>query len=236
MGYGLEPYSLRCTTGTTATQECGFRFACLRVKQVVKLGILRKALLSRAIVCLLSGCPMKSSILFPSLSSWIRASKLFVAACTGVIFFPFLFWFFVLAASIAFGDDAAIAEALPQLFLCFSLTSMIIGFLFYQVIRFLYWAFLKLFWQHPPKAITPQGFQASLHSYSILLMASLPTAITLIWFGVFYLPEEPVTAYETVRYREMTDFLAVLISWVWLLVAAYLYQWFPFKASKPAKN
>ncbi|NJO79162.1 MAG: hypothetical protein HC827_12005 [Cyanobacteria bacterium RM1_2_2] len=164
---------------------------------------------------------------FPSLSSWVHAAKLYGAASTGVLIFTVMFWFFILAASVAFEDSTA--EGLPVVFLVFSIASLLAGFLLYQVVRFLYWAFLRLFWQHPPRSITPQGFRASLHSYSILTVASLPSSIIAIFYGVLLLPSEPSIIYRRDFYHQPSDVVIALFIWVWLLTAAYLYQWFPLR-------
>lgn len=164
---------------------------------------------------------------FPSMSSWVHAAKLYVAASTGVVLFTMLFWILLIAAPMTIGVDESMAA--PIFLLLLSLASLLAGFLLYQVVRFLYWALLKLFWQHPPRSITPQGFRASLHSYSILLVASLPSSIIVSFYGILTIPSEPSLGYETVQYHRPSEFLIALFVWVWLLSAAYFYEWFPLQ-------
>jgi hypothetical protein len=170
---------------------------------------------------------------FPSMSSWVHAAKLYVAASTGVLIFTVMFWFCLFASPISIGAEGM--EVVSIALLLLSLASLLAGFLLYQVVRFLYWAFLRLFWQHPPKSITPQGFRASLHSYSILTVASLPSSLIVTFYGVLTIPDEPSVIYERVNYHRPSELLIVLFIWVWLLTAAYLYQWFPLqRQQKPA--
>lgn len=161
------------------------------------------------------------------MSSWVHAAKLYVAASTGVLIFTVMFWFCLFASPISIGTEGM--EVVSIALLLLSLASLLAGFLLYQVVRFLYWAFLRLFWQHPPRSITPQGFRASLHSYSILTVASLPSMLIFLFYGVLLVPSDPVSRYETLQYNKPTGWLIALFIWVWLLTAAYLYQWFPLR-------
>lgn len=169
---------------------------------------------------------------FPSLSSWIHAAKLYVAASTGVVLFTVFFWLFVIAAPMLIGVEPS--GFAPVFLLLASLASLLAGFILYQIVRFLDWAFLRLFWEHPPRSITPQGFRASFHSYSILTVASLPSTILVTFYGILTIPDESSMVYESVQYHEPSGFLIALFIWVWLLTAAYLYEWFPLRRQQRA--
>jgi hypothetical protein len=170
--------------------------------------------------------PRFSMKLFPSMSSWGHAAKLYVAAYVGVVVFTSVFWFFLLTVPIAI--MARTAEFLP-FFFTLAIGSLLLGFAFYQVIRFVYWLFLKMLWSKPPQSITPKGFRASLHSFCILTVASLPLAIGCYLPMLVDLYAEMQTTHQPVKPHALTPPIMMWFSWLWLIAAAYLYQWFPLQ-------
>jgi hypothetical protein len=163
---------------------------------------------------------------FPYRSSWIQAAKLYLVAYIGVVVLTAFFWFFVLTGAISILFNGA--EFLP-FFLAVSIGALIAGFVFYQCLRLVYWLILKVLWSKPPQWLKQSGFRASLHSFSILTVATLPLAI------VCYLPMfiDLYTKMETSRYvaeyQDLTTPSLMWFSWLWLIASAYLYQWFPLR-------
>jgi hypothetical protein len=163
---------------------------------------------------------------FPSMSSWVHAAKLCILAYAGVVVFTSAFWFFLLSALIAI--MVGVAEFIPFLALL-GVGALLAGFVFHQVARFIYWLLLRIFWSKPPKAIAPKGFKASLHSFYILTLASLPLAIVCYLPMFIDLYAEMQTTHQMVKSHDLTPAVLMWFWWLWLIAAAYLYECFPFQ-------
>ncbi len=167
---------------------------------------------------------------FPSISAWIQASKLYLVASTGVLLPAAMFWILLLTALVMLATEA---PELAPLVLLLAIASLLAGLAYYQVVKLLYWSALKLLWAKPPAAINVKGFRASLHSYAVLIVASLPLTVATILIGLITLPAAQDARYGGFQYHEPATGFIVLISWLWLIIAAYLYQWFPCRRRQP---
>lgn len=169
---------------------------------------------------------MKYPKWFPSVSSWIHAGELCISAYAGLLLFPFFFWsaFLLSIVSTCLSDVVTSIQLL-----IFAIGMLLMGFGAYQLVLLLYGFVLKIFWSNPPKIIAPPKFKASLHGFGILVWATLPLAAIYCAIIAAEVHVELSTGIEIMKQPGfMTHFLKRFF-WLWLIAAAYLYQWFPLR-------
>jgi hypothetical protein len=170
---------------------------------------------------------------FPSLSSWVHAAELCIPAYAGVLLFPFFFWsaFLLSIVSTCLGDVET-----SIILLISAIGMLLMGVGAYQLILLLYGLVLKVFWTNPPRAIAPPKFKASLHSFGILTFATLPLAIIYCVIIAAEVHVETSTGMEIMKRPDFMAHFLMRFFWLWLIAAAYLYQWFPLqrRQQKPA--
>jgi hypothetical protein len=169
----------------------------------------------------------------PSLSSWIHAAELCIPAYAGVLLFPFFFWSAFLLSIVS----TCLSDVETSIILLISAIAMLLmGFAAYQLILLVYGLALKIFWTNPPKAIAPPGFKASLHSFGILAWATLPLAAIYCAIIAAEVHVELSTGMEIMKRPGFMVHFLMRFFWLWLIAAAYLYQWFPLqrRQQKPA--
>ena len=164
--------------------------------------------------------------LFPSLSSWIHAAELCIPAYAGILLFPFFFWSAFLLSIV----NSCLLDIGTSIILLIAAIGMLLaGFGVFQLILLLYRFVLKIFWTHPPKAIVPPDLKASLHSFGILVWATLPLAVIYCAIIALEVHAEMSTGVEIMKQPGFMSHFLMRFFWMWLIAAAYLYQWFPLQ-------
>ena len=165
---------------------------------------------------------------FPSFRAWRNALVLFIpayGACTVV--FIFLFWliFLTFCVLLPWYDPVFL------FFLGIALVTLLIGTIWYLSVNFLYSRFLRLLWDKPPSWLkSPQSLKQNLSHLGVAIAAAFPIAaiyvIHLLWIGGFealiHSFTEPNIKY--IKSIPASD-LMLKLSWLWIIAAAYVYQW-----------
>ena len=162
---------------------------------------------------------------FPSFKAWRNAFVLFIPAYgAATVIFIFAFWLLFLTFCILlpwYGN--------PFLFfLGMGLIMLFVGSIWYLLINFLYSRFLRLLWDRPPSWLkSPQSPKQNLVHLGVAIAATFPIAVVyvvyLLWIGSFEALIESFTQTD-VKSIPAPDVMLKL-SWLWLIAAAYIYQW-----------
>lgn len=168
---------------------------------------------------------MLTSKWFPAPHAWFKAARLLVPAYGGGgVVFAFIVWHWsalvaVAATSSSFGDSL-------QLIL-FPIGVLLIAFLWYLGLGFLWWMVLKLLIKSPPNWIKPSNQWSNIFlNFSVLIVSTLPIYIIfLMRVGVGILTSStPQFSTDSVIGISAKQ-LVMSLSWLWVVLAAYLYHW-----------
>jgi len=158
---------------------------------------------------------------FPSFKAWWKATLLFLPFYGIALVIPiFIFWHF-LVISVILTIEQVQAAAFAWAVTAGMLVSTIIG---YFLILLIYSLVLKLLWSNPPQWLhPPQSLRKNLFHLSVAIGATLPISA----INIFYL-----ISIESVEALTQTNLKPIYLpkllwklSWIWLIAAAYLYQW-----------
>lgn len=157
----------------------------------------------------------------PSFKAWRNALLLFIPAYgAATVVFLFAFWLFLLTFCILLPwYDTALL-----FFLGVALIALVVGSIWYLLVNFLYSLVLRLLWDKPPSRLkSPQSFKQNLAHLGVAIAATFPIAaiyvIHLLWLG-------QVEALTRVDYKSIyAPDLMLKLSWLWIIAAAYVYQW-----------
>ena len=158
---------------------------------------------------------------FPSFKAWRKAIVLFIATYLPALIVPiFIFWQFFIVFMILFFSK----EEVSYFFLAITVGILIAIIIGYFLLLILYSLLLKIFWSKPPQWLKPpQSLKKKSINLGIAILATLP--VTLLY--VIY-----IIVVESVESLTKTDIKSICppnimlkLSWIWLIGAAYLYQW-----------
>ena len=158
---------------------------------------------------------------FPTFKAWKNALILFIPAYGGAtVVFIFGFWLFFLTFCLLLPWY----DRVLLFFLAIALIWLVIGSIWYLLINFLYSLFLRLLWDKPPSWLrSPQSFKQNLFHLGVAIFAVFPLAaiyiIHLLWIG-------HIEVLTQIDYKAIyVPDLMLKLSWIWLITAAYAYQW-----------
>ena len=158
---------------------------------------------------------------FPTFKAWRNALLLFIPVYGGAtIVFIFAFWLFFLTFCILLPWYAT-----PFLFfLGIALICLVVASIWYLLINFLYSLLLRFLWDNPPKWLrSPHSLKLNLTHLGVAVTATFPIAaiyiIHLLWIG--HIEELTKIDYKAIYAPD----LMLKLSWLWLIAAAYIYQW-----------
>jgi len=158
----------------------------------------------------------------PSFKAWRNALLLFIPTYgAGIVVFVFGFWLFLLTFCILLPWY----ELAVLFFLGMALIALLVGSIWYLIVNLLYSLLLHLLWNKPPNwLITPQSLRQNLIHLGIAILATFPIGaiyiIHLLWISNLEVLTE--IDYKAIYYAP--DFILKL-SWLWIIAAAYVYQW-----------
>lgn len=165
---------------------------------------------------------------FPTFRAWRNALLLFIPAYgAGTVVFLFAFWLFFLTFCVLLPwyDTAFL------FFLGFALLMLLAASIWYLLVNFLYSLLLRLLWDKPPSRLrSPQSFKQNLAHLGVAIAATFPIAaiyvIHLLWIGGFEASIDSFTE-PNIKYIKpiYAPDLMLKLSWLWLIAAAYIYQW-----------
>jgi hypothetical protein len=154
----------------------------------------------------------------PGLRAWGKAIGLAIPAYCGVLSFAIFSWFFSYMAILVLFDSPKAS----LVFLSLSVGSLAMAFLWYVLLLFCYSFVLRLFWSDPPEWLKPpKRWSDILSNLAILLISSLPISTVLIiqaWIKV------GLKAMAMQTYRIHSPDVIFNLFWLWLISAAYCYQ------------
>lgn len=158
---------------------------------------------------------------FPTFKAWRNALLLFISVYgAATVVFIFAFWLFFITFCILLPWYAT-----PLLFfLGIASISLVVASIWYLLINFLYSLLLRFLWDNPPTWLrSPHSLKQNLAHLGVAIAATFPIAtiyvIHLLWIG-------HIEALAKVDYKTIyAPDLILKFSWLWLIVAAYIYQW-----------
>lgn len=158
---------------------------------------------------------------FPSFKAWRNSLLLFISVYGfGTVVFIFAFWLFFLTFCIL-----SPWYTTPFLFfLGFGLLMLIAASIWYLLVNFLYSLLLRLLWDKPPLWFrSPQSLKQNLIHLGVAIAATFPIAVIHIINLLFVANLEVLTKID---YRSIyAPDLMLKLSWLWIVTAAYVYQW-----------
>ena len=158
---------------------------------------------------------------FPSFRAWRNALLLFIPAYgAATVVFLFAFWLFFLTFCILLPwyDTAFL------FFLGTGLIALVVGSIWYLLVNLLYSLLLRLLWDKPPSWLrSPQSLKQNLAHLGVAIAATFPIAaiyiIQLLW-------RSHLEVLTKIDYKAIyAPDLMLKLSWLWLMAAAYIYQW-----------
>ena len=158
---------------------------------------------------------------FPTFRAWQSAFLLMIpsyGAATLVFLFGFWLFFFTFCILLPQYDPAFL------FFLGTALICLIVGSLWYLLVIFLYTQFLRLLWNKPPKFLNPpQSLKQNLIHLQIAIASTFPIALIYVVYLYF---TESIEKLIYIKYDStFTANFILKLSWLWLIIAAYIYQW-----------
>ncbi|MDJ0737387.1 MAG: hypothetical protein QNJ47_25535 [Nostocaceae cyanobacterium] len=158
----------------------------------------------------------------PSLKSWLMAIKLAIPAYVGAnVVLAFEFWRYSLVGSLlaATGNDGLI------LFFVVSVITLLLSLLWFLILVGLYGLLLKLLWSNPPQWLRlPKLKSLIMRDFGILVVSVFPIVVIFAIHGL--LVSNIKQTFADLRTLRLTyDFFLLRFWWLWIISAAYLYQW-----------
>jgi hypothetical protein len=159
--------------------------------------------------------------------AWMMAVKLAIPAYFGgTVIFAFEFWRYSLVGGLlaTTGNEGLI------LFFTISAIALLVAFMWFLILTGLYMVLLKLLWSKPPRWLILPRFRALVvRDFGVLVLSILPIiAIFAIYILFATGLEQTFTDLKTPKLTY--DLFLLRFSWLWLVSAAYLYQWCTRKA------
>ena len=158
---------------------------------------------------------------FPTFRAWRNALLLFIPAYgAGTVVFLFAFWLFFLTFCVLLPHyDTAFL-----FFLGMGLLFLFIGLIWYLLVNFLYFLLLRFLWDKPPLFLRPpRSLKQNLINLAIAIAATFPLAAIYVIHLLWMTNIEVLTKIDY-KSTYVPDFMLKL-SWLWLIAAAYIYQW-----------
>jgi hypothetical protein len=174
--------------------------------------------------------------LLPSLRAWMMTIKLAIPAHVGAnVVFAFEFWRYsllglILAITGNTGNDGL------TLFLGISTLALLSSLLYFLFLAGIYKLLLKILWSNPPKwIVTPSLKSLIIRDWGILMISAFP--IVMIFMIYILSVTSLKEIFADLRTLKITyDSFLLKFSWLWMISAAYLYQWCDKKDSGNAKK
>ena len=158
---------------------------------------------------------------FPTFRAWRNSLLLFIPAYgAGTVVFLFAFWLFFLTFCILLPwYDIAFL-----FFLGMGLIALVVASIWYLLVNFLYSLLLHLLWDKPPSWLkSPKSLKQNLAHLGIAIAATFPIAAIYIIHLLWVANLEVLTKID---YKSIyAPDLMLKLSWLWIIAAAYVYQW-----------
>ncbi|AFY45218.1 hypothetical protein [Nostoc sp. PCC 7107] len=160
----------------------------------------------------------------PYPKSWMMAMKLAIPAYFGAtVVFAFEFWRYFLVGSLlaVTGNNNLI------LFFVVSVIALLLAFIWFLILAGGYALLLRFLWSNPPKWLTLPKFRSLIIRDFVILVLSLLPIVTLFIIPIYILSVSSLQQrFGDVRtFRVTLDVFLLRFWWIWLISAAYLYQW-----------
>ena len=171
--------------------------------------------------------------------AWIMAVKLAIPAYLfATVILAFDFWRFFLGGcliAIAGYKDLNVS-------LIFSAVILLLGLIWFLILAGIYTLLLKFLWSKPPQLLSMPSFKSLvIRDFGILMLSTLPITVIFAIYILFVSNYENTFAdFKTPRltYNILSTYNIFLLrfSWLWLISAAYLYQWYANKTFVSSKR
>ncbi|MBD2163862.1 hypothetical protein H6G04_05520 [Calothrix membranacea FACHB-236] len=154
--------------------------------------------------------------------SWMMAIKLAIPAYVGAtVAVAFEFWrYSILGGLLAVtGNDGVI------FFFLSSAIALLFALIWFLILTKLYKFLLKLLWSNPPQWLCLPKFKTLvMRDFGILVLSILPI-VAIFAIYIFFVTSYKQTLANLRTPRLTYDIFLLRYSWLWLISAAYLYQW-----------
>jgi hypothetical protein len=162
---------------------------------------------------------MKHSIFFPNHTSWLNALKIIIPGyLCGVGAFAFSFWQYAFVSIVL----SATQTTNPAGMLIIALLALLAGIAWYFLLILVFSLLLRLLWSNPPEWIKPSmHWFRVFYDFSVIFFATLP--IFLIFLASVS-TNQSINLIEPANHQFHLEKVLLNFSWLWIIVAAYLYQ------------
>ena len=171
---------------------------------------------------------MDNRSLLPSLKNWIMAIKLAIPAYLGAtVVLGFEFWrYSTLGVILAITGNEGLSLCLG-----ISIIALSLCLLWFLSLAGIYKLLLNILWANPPEWIKlPKLKYLVVRDFAILVISTFPIVILFLIYIFFVANFKEVFA-DMKTPKLAYDSLLLRFSWLWIICAAYLYQWCNRKVS-----
>lgn len=121
-------------------------------------------------------------------------------------------------------------------FFAFSAVLLLLGLIWFLILAGIYTLLLKFLWSKPPQWLSTPRFRVLIiRDFRILVLSALPITVIFVIYVLFATGSKRIFA--DIRASRLTyDMFVFKFSWLWLISAAYLYQWSANKAFESSKR
>ncbi len=171
---------------------------------------------------------MNNKIWFPTWlpypKSWMMAIKLAIPAYIGAtVLFAFEFWRYLIVGGI--GLLSITNNSSLIFFFAVSVIALLLALIWFLILTRVYALLLKFLWSNPPQWLILPKFRALvIRDFGILVLSILPIVVIFAIYILFFTSfKQTFTDLRTPRLNY--DLFLLRFWWLWLISAAYLYQW-----------
>jgi hypothetical protein len=162
----------------------------------------------------------------------MMAVKLVIPAYLGAtVIFAFEFWRYSLV-----GGFLAITGKEGLIFFFAATVALLLALIWFLILAGIYTLLLKLLWSKPPRWLILPGLRALvIRDFGVLVLSTLPI-IAIFAIYILFFTSLTQTFADLKTPRLTYDLFLLRFSWLWLVSAAYLYQWCTRKTFEHGKH
>jgi hypothetical protein len=163
----------------------------------------------------------------------MMAVKLAIPAYLGAtVIFAFEFWRYSLVGGLLAitGNEGLV------FFFAVSAVALLLALIWFLILAGIYTLLLKFLWSKPPRWLSLPRFRALVvRDFGVLVLSILPIIVIFAIYILFFTSFKQTFA-DLKTARLTYDLFLLRFSWLWLVSAAYLYQWCPRKTFEHSKR
>ncbi|MBD2616285.1 hypothetical protein H6G94_34465 [Nostoc punctiforme FACHB-252] len=166
----------------------------------------------------------------PYPKSWMMAIRLAIPAYIGAtVLFAFEFWRYLLVGGL--GILSITNKSHLIFFFGVSAIALLLSLIWFLILTKVYALLLNVLWSNPPQwLILPKLRYLLIRDFGILVLSTFPIVLIFAIYILFFTGfKQTFTNLRTLRLTY--DLFLLRLWWLWLIFAAYLYQWCITKSS-----